>query len=100
MMRSQAVIAGASILALAGCEGWEDISRQGVTETTGPNGRTAYSIECDQFGRGIADCFTAAGDLCPSGYDVVDRIARMVTDTDIDGNVSSFEDNSLFIECK
>ena len=99
-MRLGHVIAGAGMLALSACDGWENLSQQGVTETTGPNGRVAYSIECDQFGRGIADCFTAAGSLCPTGYDVVDRVARMVTETDINGETSSFEDNSLFVECK
>ncbi|MEL6584601.1 MAG: hypothetical protein AAFQ36_12275 [Pseudomonadota bacterium] len=92
--------ATAGLLALPACSFLEGLAEQGITETSGPNGRLAYVIECDEFGREVADCFAAAGDLCPTGYDVIDRVSRVMTDTDIDGNVSSFEDNSLFIECK
>jgi hypothetical protein len=40
-----------------------------VSEVKGPDGRTAYAINC---GINRAMCLQQAGERCPSGYDVVD----------------------------
>ena len=51
-----------AVIAVAGCAM--------VDEVKGPDGRTAYVINCgmhDQY------CWEKAGELCPSGYDIVSK---------------------------
>lgn len=55
-----------AVLLLAGCA----VNPQPFK---GPNGRQAYFMECSGSGRTLHECFTKAADLCPSGYEVVNR---------------------------
>lgn len=43
-----------------------------VTEVKGPSGRTNYSIKCGSDM--IEKCYQKAAELCPRGYDMVDRM--------------------------
>jgi hypothetical protein len=43
-----------------------------ATQITGPDGRPAYVLKCSGMGRDRQDCLVKAGELCPSGYNVVD----------------------------
>ena len=40
---------------------------------SGPNGRAAYAMTCSGPGRTIEACYQKAGDMCPSGYDIVSQ---------------------------
>ena len=39
----------------------------------GPNSKTAYSMKCSGNGRTLEGCYQKAGELCPGGYNIVDR---------------------------
>lgn len=54
------------LVALAGCA----IAPQQVR---GPDGKTAYAMRCSGAGRTLEACYEKAGDVCPTGYSVVDR---------------------------
>jgi hypothetical protein len=55
---------GASLLALTSC-----ISSKQLTL---PNGHPGYAIKCDGHLHDMTDCMARAGELCPTGYDVLD----------------------------
>jgi hypothetical protein len=42
-------------------------------EFQGPNGKTAYYMRCSGAGRTMDACYKRAGELCPSGYSIVER---------------------------
>lgn len=45
-----------------------------VSETYGPDGSRAYSIDCSGAARTWANCFEKAGEICTTrGYDVLNR---------------------------
>lgn len=65
----------------------------------GPNGRTAYAMRCtgeDPF----AACYKKAGELCPSGYTVVDRATGTVAVPVYGGGIVAAPRHNLAIECK
>jgi hypothetical protein len=62
---------------------------------TGPNGGTAYSMRCSGAGRTLDACYKKAGELCPAGYNIVDRASGIVAS----GGVAVTRYN-LAIECK
>jgi hypothetical protein len=47
-------------------------------EFKGPNGKTAYSMRCSGMGRTLDDCYKKAGEICPNGYDIIDRASGTV----------------------
>lgn len=66
------------VAALSGCAS--------STPVMGPSGKTNHSIRC---GAALINaCYEKAAELCPKGYDVVDRPTRMVGP------------NLMMIECK
>lgn len=65
----------------------------------GPNGRPGYSMKCSGFGRTLQECYEKAGQVCPAGYDVVDRASGMVA-VPVNGGVMAAPQHSLVIECK
>lgn len=42
------------------------------TPFKGPNGGTAYAMKCSGFGRTLDACYQKAGEVCPSGYTIID----------------------------
>jgi hypothetical protein len=44
----------------------------------GPNGKTAYSMECSGMGRTLDACFQKAGEVCPRGYQIVSQTSDIV----------------------
>ncbi len=60
-------IIGAAVIALAGCA-----APVSVSNIVGPDGRTAYVMKCSGMGRDRSSCLARAGELCPTGYTVVD----------------------------
>ncbi len=37
-----------------------------------PNGAQGQVVRCNGMARSMADCYAKAGEVCPSGYDIVD----------------------------
>lgn len=66
----------------------------------GPNGKTAYSMQCSGMGRSLEACYQKAGELCPKGYQVVDQANRTVAITNaVNGQLIMGTQQSLFVEC-
>jgi hypothetical protein len=65
----------------------------------GPNSRLAYSMRCSGMGRTLDACYKKAGDICPNGYVIVDRIADAVGVPTQSGTML-IQKQSLVIECK
>lgn len=68
-------------------------------EFRGPNGRPAYSMRCSGMGRTLDDCYQKVGELCPGGYDIVDRASSIVA-VPVSGGVMAAPQHNLAIECK
>lgn len=66
----------------------------------GPNGGVAFSMDCSGMGRTLDACFQKAGDLCPSGYNIVNRTTGMVAIPMSGGGFMAAPQHSLAIECK
>jgi hypothetical protein len=66
---------------------------------TGPNGGTAYSMGCSGMGRDWDDCYRAAGELCPAGYDILNQGSGVVGVPTAAGLMIAPK-QTLAIECK
>ena len=99
-MRASAAFCVAGIPALSGCSALDALAQQDVDQITGPNGPLGYVIDRDQWGRSTSECFWKAGQLCAVGYDIVDRVSQVRQETDLECNITSYEQNSLVTECK
>jgi hypothetical protein len=66
----------------------------------GPNGKTAYSMQCSGMGRTLDDCYQKSGELCPSGYSIVSSTAGTVAVPTYGGGTLAVPDYGLAIECK
>ncbi len=69
-------------------------------EVNGPKGKPAFSMECSGFGRTLEACYKKAGELCPSGYNIIDRASSVVGIPQSNGSTMMAPQHSLFIECK
>ena len=58
--------------ALAGCASINPVPFKG------PNGHPAFAMECSGMGRTLEACYQKAGEVCPSGYRIVDRTSGVV----------------------
>ena len=68
-------------------------------EFRGPNGKTAYSMRCSGMGRTLDDCYSKAGELCPAGYNIIDRASGTVA-VPVNGSIMAAPKHNLAIECK
>lgn len=68
-------------------------------EFRGPSGKTAYSMRCSGMGRTLDACYKKAGDLCPSGYSIIDRSSTVVA-VPMSGGIMAAPQHNLAIECK
>ena len=83
-------LAGVSVL-IGGCA-------VSATPIMGPNGGEAYAMNCKGP---VEKCYSKAGELCPSGYDVIDRASTAFSVTNSHtGATTVGSRNSLMIECK
>jgi len=64
----------------------------------GPNGRQAFAMKCSGMGRTLEACYAKAGELCSSGYTIVDRASGTVA-VPVNGGVMAAPTNTLVIEC-
>ncbi len=70
-----------------------------VKTLTTPNGNTGYYISCNGMAVGMDVCYKKAGNICPSGYSIIDgenKGGLVVMPTYI-GGVSR---KGIIIECK
>jgi hypothetical protein len=82
------------ILSAVGCA---EVSPQPMS---GPDGRQAYSMRCSGFGRTLEACYAKAGEICPNGYEVVDRATGTVAVPTATGSLMAAPQQSLVIQCK
>ena len=86
-----------SILALTlACTSCVSITPQ---KFKGPNGQDAYTMKCSGYGRTIEMCYQKAGDLCPSGYNIVNQSSSIVA-VPSGNSFLAAPQNNLTIECK
>lgn len=90
----RAVLTSFLTLALASCA---SITPQ---HFVGPNGKVAYSMSCSGMGRTLDACYKKAGEVCPSGYSIVDRASGTVGIQMSGGGTLITPQHSLAIECK
>jgi hypothetical protein len=69
-------------------------------EFKGPNGKVAYSMRCSGMGRTLDDCYAKAGELCPAGYNIIDRASGTVAVPVSGGGFIAAPQHNLAIECK
>ncbi len=65
----------------------------------GPNGNTAYLMQCSGWGRTLADCYRRAGEICPDGYRVVKQSSATAA-VPAGGGVVAAPQYTLAVECK
>jgi hypothetical protein len=68
-------------------------------EFKGPNGKTAYSMVCSGMGRTLDECYKKAGEICPGGYNIIDRASGIVA-VPVGGRLVPATQHNLAIECK
>jgi hypothetical protein len=68
-------------------------------EFVGPSGTTAYSMRCSGMGRTLDACYRTAGEVCPSGYTVIDRASGTVA-IPVQGGIMAAPQHNLAIECR
>lgn len=66
----------------------------------GPNGRAAYSMRCSGMGRTLDACYKKAGEICSSGYSIIDRASGTVAVPVSGGGFIAAPQHNLAIECK
>lgn len=67
---------------------------------SGPNGKQAYSMKCSGMGRTLDACYAKAGELCPGGYNIIDRASGTVAVPLSGGGFIAAPQHNLAIECK
>ena len=65
----------------------------------GPNGKDAYSMKCSGMGRTLDKCFSKAGELCPTGYNIISQSSGTVA-VPVGGSIMAAPKQALAIECK
>lgn len=63
---------------------------------TGPSGKQAYSMNC---GSDLPGCYQKAGEVCPTGYNILDRASGTVG-VPSQGATVMVPTHNLSIECK
>jgi hypothetical protein len=83
------------LVVLAGCAS--------VKKVTGPNGEIAYQVQCGKAATGA--CTSKADDLCPHGYNLIDRNSDLYDDLTKVGNLGKLEikadtTETMLIQCR
>ena len=66
----------------------------------GPSSNTAYSMKCNGMGRTLDACYKKAGEVCPRGYNIIDRATSTVGIPMQGGGTMVAPQHNLAIECK
>ena len=83
------------LLVLAGCAS--------VKQVKGPNGEVAYLVQCGNAVKG--KCAEKASEVCPNGYNLLDRNSSLYDELTKVGNVGKLEikadtTTTMLIQCK
>lgn len=65
----------------------------------GPKGKTAYAMDCAGYGRTVSECYQKAGELCPSGYDIISQSSTPIGIPTAYGTII-VTDDKMAVECK
>lgn len=65
----------------------------------GPSGAPGYSMQCSGFGRNWDDCYKVAGEVCLSGYRIIQRSSESVA-MPLNGGTVMAPKSGMVIECK
>ena len=82
-----------ALVALAGC------AQVVPVPFNGPSGKQAYSMKCSGGGRSMDVCFQKAGELCPTGYFIIER-SNAIEGAAVNGYASLSTRQALAVECK
>lgn len=66
----------------------------------GPNGKQAYSMKCSGLGRTLEACYQKAGEVCPTGYNIINTMSGTVAIPTASGGVLAAPSHNIAIECK
>ena len=69
------------------------------TEFVGPDGRQSYSLRCPPISGGLGGCYKQAGQLCATGYDVIDGRSGTVGAFNANGGVITTQ-QTLTFQCR
>ena len=83
------------LVVLAGCAS--------ARQVKGPNGEIAYMVQCGNAAKGA--CTRKADDLCPNGYNLLDRNSSLYDELTKVGNAGKLEikadtTTTMLIQCK
>jgi hypothetical protein len=83
------------LVVLAGCASAKQVK--------GPNGEIAYLVQCGNAAKGA--CTKKAADLCPSGYNLLDRDSNLYDELTKVGNAGKLEikadtTTTMLVQCK
>ena len=83
------------LVVLAGCAS--------VKKVTGPNGEVAYEVQCGKAA--TSACTSKADDLCPRGYNQIERNSDLYNDLTRVGSLGKLEIRAdtteyMLIQCK
>jgi hypothetical protein len=93
-MRFKNVFIAAVPVVLAACAAIEP------QQFVGPNSKTAYSMKCSGMGRTLDACYKKAGEICPGGYNIIDRATGTIGVPMQGGGTIMTPEYNLAIECK
>ena len=68
-------------------------------ESTGADGKTAYTLSCSGTGKDWQDCYREAAALCPDGYTIIKKSTGIVA-APINGTSTLAPTKKLVIECQ
>ncbi len=72
----------------------------GVSNFTGPDGKQSYALKCSGYMRDWDDCYKSAGELCPSGYDVIDQQSGHKGYVATGSVLANVQSQHLMVQCR
>ena len=92
-MRISIYVTAGTIIFLSACASVNPVPFKG------PNGGEAYSMRCSGLGRSWDSCFVKAGELCPTGYNIISQTSSTLI-IPSGNSIMAVPKQGLAIECK
>jgi hypothetical protein len=67
-----------------------------VSQVRGPDGHDAYVLRCGD----AEDCYKKAGELCPTGYAIIDQATGFAVVPTARGGAVGGSDHTMMMQCK
>ena len=64
-----------------------------------PSGESGYNISCSGTAVSISKCIEKAGEVCPSGYNVLSSHNKSWVMTNFNGQLLTTSDKGMIIQC-